>query len=156
MVELCGSITFWVEITLPHGNKIISKKKICSGGTKLAIIHYFILVKIFTFQEKLLFPLKGFLASPTYRRCVKVVFRKSALAFLGPTSTANMTLSKAISAAQSFLPQVSGWSACNCLVSYLTASFTPMKTSESHLCWLKSYSARHKRTKGNCIAGRAC
>lgn len=107
-----SSGTMWKHYFLSRNNTSTWKKndfkKSCSRETKLAITHYFFLVKIFAFQEKLLFPLKGFLASPTYRRCVKVVFRKSALAFLGPTSTAYMTLSKAISATQSFLPQVSG------------------------------------------------
>lgn len=64
-----------------------------------------------------------------------------------------LPLSKAITLIQSFLPQLSSRSACNCLILYLNASFTPMKTCESHLCWLTSYSARHKRTEGNFTAG---
>lgn len=62
-------------------------------------------------------------------------------------------LSKAITLFQSFLPQLSNWSACNCFVSYLNASFTPVKTCESHLCWLTSYSAWHKRTEGDVTIG---
>lgn len=97
--------------------------------------------------------LKGFLTSSAYRRCFKDLFHKSAQAFLGLISEAHITLSKAITLILSFLPQLSSWSACNCLVSYLNASFTPMKTCESHLCWLTSYSARHKRSVGDFTIG---
>lgn len=151
-MELCASITFWVEITLPHGNEIISKKlfkrnKTCNytlfhSGEKSSF-----LTKSFYFH------LKGFLTSSPHRRCFKDLFHKSARAFLGLIGEARITLSKAITLIQSFLPQLSSWSACNCLISYLNASFTPMKTCESHLCWLTSHSARHKRTEGNFAIG---
>lgn len=100
------------------------------------------------------FNLKCFLTSSAYRRYFKDLFHKSVRAFLGLIGEAHITLSKAIALIQSFLPQFSSWSACNWLVSYLNASFTPMKTCESHLCWLTSYSVLHKRTEGNFTIGR--
>lgn len=96
---------------------------------------------------------KGFLSSSAYRKCFKDLFHKSARALLGLISEACITLSKAITLTLSFLPQLSSWSICNRLVSYLNASFTPTKTCESHLFWLTSYSARHKKTKGNFAIG---
>lgn len=104
--------------------------------------------------ESFYFNLKCFLTSSAYRRYFKDLFHKSVRAFLGLIGEAHITLSKAIALIQSFLPQFSSWSACNWLISYLNASFTPMKTCESHLCWLTSYSFLHKRTEGNFTIGR--
>lgn len=144
------SVTFWGEITLPHGNEIISPKAVQEKQNLQ--LHWW---KIPTFNKKnlLLSFKKVFLTSFAYRRCFQDLFHKSVRALLGLIGEAHITLSKVITLIQRFLPQQSSWSACNCLVSYLNASFTSMKTCESHLCWLTSYSAQQKRTEGNFTIG---